>query len=159
MIDLIFAFKFAHVLAVAVMFGGWLCIAMFMLFAHRSGNTSVVALTSRFVVRLEMMLMIAAMIVLPLSGFPLAATIGLSPSDEFWVVLSLIIFVVVVAAWLVNFGIEWRIRNLTRDAALEGMPLPEGYQRLFLVWSMAAIPILLGTIAIIAVMIWQPRLS
>ena len=53
MIDIIFAIKFVHVLAAATMFGTWLCLAAFMLLAHRSGNTSVVALIAQFVVSVE----------------------------------------------------------------------------------------------------------
>ena len=43
MLDLIFTIKFVHVLAVALTFGTWSCLAIFMLLAHRAGNTSVVA--------------------------------------------------------------------------------------------------------------------
>ena len=109
MIDIILAIKFVHVLAAAAMFGTWLCIAAFMLLAHRSGNTSVIALTSQFVVRIELFVMAAAMALLPISGFPLASVIGLSAPDEFWIVLSLVLYAIVVAGWLVALRIE--IRN------------------------------------------------
>ena len=79
MLDLIFTIKFVHVLAVALTFGTWFCLAIFMLLAHRSGNTSVVALTSQFVVKVELMVVAAAMVLQPLSGIPLAYAIGLSP--------------------------------------------------------------------------------
>jgi uncharacterized membrane protein len=157
MLDLIFTTKFVHVLAAAAMFGTWLCAALFMLLAHRSHNTSVVALTSRFVVRAEKFVMIAAMILPVLSGFPLAWAIGLSPFDEFWIVLALVIFVVVLAAWLTAFRIEISIRNTTRDAALAAQPLPASYPRLFRIWSALAVVILAGMAALFAVMIWQPR--
>ena len=38
MIDIILAIKFVHVLFAAVMLGGWLGVAAFMVFAHRSRN-------------------------------------------------------------------------------------------------------------------------
>ena len=88
MLDLIFTIKFVHVLAVALSFGTWLCLAIFMVLAHRSGNTSVVALTSQFVVKVELMVVAAALVLQPLSGFPLAFAIGLSPLREFWIVIS-----------------------------------------------------------------------
>jgi uncharacterized membrane protein len=159
MIDIIFALKFVHVIAVAAMFGTWLCLALFIVFAHRSANNSVVALTSRFAVRVELMVVAPAIVVLPVSGFPLAQAVGLSPSDEFWIVLSLAIYLVVIAAWLAIVAIEFRMRNVTRDAALIGAPIPKAYRRLFRVWSLLAVPILAGMVAVIAVMIWQPRWS
>jgi len=85
--DLIFAIKFIHVVAAAAMFGTWLTLAVFMRLGHRSGNTAVVALTARFVVSVELIVMVAAMAVQPISGFALAAAIGLSLPDEFWIVV------------------------------------------------------------------------
>lgn len=159
MIDLVFAIKFVHVLAAAVMLGTWLCLAVFMLFADRSGNTSVVALTSRFVVRIELMVMAAAVALLPLSGFPLASAIGVSPLGEFWIVVALVLYVIVVAAWIAALRLEMRIRDMTRDAVLAAAPLPAAYRRLFRTWSVLAVPILAGMTAIFALMIWQPRLD
>ena len=159
MIDIILAIKFVHVLAAAAMFGTWLGIAAFMLLAHRSGNPSVVALTSQFVVRIELFVMAAAMALLPISGFPLASVIGLSAPDEFWIVLSLVLYAIVVAGWLVALRIEIRIRNLARQAALGGTRLADAYPRLFRVWFALAFVILAGMIALFLLMIWQPRLD
>ena len=159
MIDAILAIKFVHLLAAGAMFGTWLAIAAFMLFARLSGNPSVVALVAQFVVRLELYVMAAALALQPLSGFPLAAAIGLSPADGFWIVLSLIIYVVVVAAWLVAVRIEMRMRKVARQAALGGAPFADTYPRLFRTWSALAAVILAGMIALFLVMIWQPRLD
>jgi uncharacterized membrane protein len=159
MLDIIFAIKFVHMIAVAVMFGSWLCIAVFMVLAHGSGSASVVALTSRLVVRAEMMLMAAAVALQPISGFPLAWAIGLSPLNEYWIVLSLAIYAAIVAAWLAIVGIEMRMRNVTQEAALSGAPLSDAYRRLFHLWSVLAVAFLAGIIAVMALMIWQPQWS
>ena len=159
MLDLIFTVKFVHVLAIAVMFGTWLCLAIFMVLAHRSGNTSVVALTSQFVVKVELTVMAAAMALPPLSGFPLAFAIGLAPLGEFWIVISSAIYVLIAACWIAAVWIEARIRGLTRQAALEGVPLSAAYRHLFRRWCVLAAPILIGMLAIFAFMIWQPRLD
>ncbi len=159
MIDVIFAIKFVHVLAVAVPLGTWLALALFMVLAHRSGNTSVVALTSQFVVRVELVVMAAALALQPLSGFPLAYAIGLSPFNEFWILASLALYAVIVAAWLAAVRVAITIRNLTRDAALNAVPLGADYRRLFRIWCVLAVPILGGMAAVFALMIWQPRLN
>jgi uncharacterized membrane protein len=103
--------------------------------------------------------MAAAMALLPISGFPLASVIGLSAPDEFWIVLSLVLYAIVVAGWLVALRIEIRIRNLAREAALGGTRLADAYPRLFRVWFALAFLILAGMIALFLLMIWQPRLD
>jgi uncharacterized membrane protein len=159
MLDTIFTIKFVHVLAAAAMFGTWLCLASFMVLAHRSGNTSVVALTAQFMVSVEKMVMIAAIALLPISGFPLASAIGLSPLSELWIDISLVLYAVIVVCWIAAFRIEIRIRDLAREAALNATRLPEPYRRLFRKWCMLAGPILVGMIVVVALMIWQPRLD
>jgi len=156
MLDVIFIIKFVHMIAMAVMFGTWATIALFMLYARSSNNTSVVALTAVFVVRAEFTLMAAAVALQPLAGFPLALAIG-AQLDEYWIELSVGVYVAVVAAWLANLMIELRIRKLTQQAALDGKPLPDSYRPLFRLWSAFTLAGFAGMIAIMALMIWQPH--
>lgn len=156
MLDVIFIIKFIHMIAVAVMFGTWLCIGAFMLFAYRSRNVSVVAVTVLFAVRLEYMFMIPAITLQPLAGFPLAVAIG-ERLDEYWLEVSVAIYAAVVVAWLINFLIELRMRRVTHDAAMDLLPLPDSYPRMFFVWSALTVAGLAGIIAIMALMIWQPH--
>jgi len=157
MIDLIFAIKFVHVIAAAAMFGTWLGIAAFMHLARQSRNTSVVALTAAFAVSVEKIVMIAAVALQPLSGFALAWAIGVSPLDEFWIVLSLVLYTIVAAAWLAVLRIEMRIRDVTRQAALDAVPLPPDYYRLFRYYTFLVWPALAGMVGLFLLMVWQPR--
>jgi uncharacterized membrane protein len=156
MLDVIFAIKFVHMIAMAVMFGTWTCIALFMLLAYRSGKAPLAALTARFVVRAELTLMIPAIALQPLVGFPLAVAIG-DRLDEYWLEASVAIYAAVVAAWLANFIVELRIRKVAYGAALSGKELPEIYRRLFFVWSAICVAGLAGMMAIMALMVWQPH--
>jgi uncharacterized membrane protein len=159
MIDLILAIKFVHLIAAAAMFGTWLGLAAFMRLAHRSGNTSVVAVTSRFVVSVELTVMAGAIALQPISGFALAWAIGISPLDEFWIVVSLALYVFIAAAWLAALRIEIHVRDLTRQAALDGVPLPDAYRRLFRIYSLLVWPALAAMVAMFVLMTWQPRPS
>ena len=159
MIDLILAIKFVHLLAAAAMFGTWLGIAGFMLLAYRSGNPSVVALVAQFVVRIELFVVAAAIALQPISGFPLAWAIGLTPLNEFWIDVSLVLYAAVVAIWLVSLRIEIRLRNLARQAALGRGTLADDYPRLFRIWFALAAFLLAAMVAIILLMVWQPRLD
>jgi len=152
MLDLIFAIKFVHVLAAAIMVGVWLCLAVFMLLGHRSGNPPVVAVTAQFVVDIEKMIMAPVIAVQPVSGFPLAWAIGLSPVDEFWLVMSLGLFVIAVLCWLGAFRVETRIRRLSREAALAAVALPDDYRRMFHAWSALAAVGLVATTVLFALM-------
>jgi uncharacterized membrane protein len=159
MIDLILAIKFVHLLAAAAMFGTWLGIAGFMLLAYRSGNPSVVALVAQFVVRMELFVVAAAIALQPVSGLPLAWAIGLTPLNELWIDVSLVLYVAVVAAWLLSLRLEIRLRNMARQAALGRGTLADDYPRLFRIWFALAAVILAAMVAIILLMVWQPRLD
>ncbi len=158
MLDLIFAIKFVHVLAAAAMFGTALGVALFMLLADRSGNVSVIAVTARFAVVVELMVMIPAVALQPISGFPLASAVGLA-LGEFWIVLSLLIYALVAAGWLAVLVLEIRIRDLTQEAVLAGVPLPEAYYGMFRLYTLLVWPTLAAMVAVFALMIWQPRPS
>lgn len=158
MIDVILVAKFVHLFAAALMLGTWLGVAGFFVFAHRSGNVSVIALVSQFIVRIEVLVAVA-IIVQPVSGFALGAAIGLSPADNFWIDISLALYGIVAACWLGAAGIELRVKRIARAAALDRKPLGDGYRRLFQIWLVLALVIIAGTIALLAVMVWQPRLD
>lgn len=157
MIDLILAIKFVHVLAASAMFGTWLGIAGFMLLAYRSGNPSVVALVAQFAIRIELFVVAAALALQPISGFPLAWAIGLTPLNEFWIDVSLVLYAAVVAVWLISLRIEIRLRNMARQAALSRGTLADHYPRLFRIWFALAAFILAAMVALILLMVWQPR--
>ena len=87
--ELIFIFKFVHLLGASVLFGTGLGIAFFMLMANRTGHAGVIAVTARFVVIADLIFTATSVVVQPVSGFALASAIGLSPFEESWIVLSL----------------------------------------------------------------------
>ena len=159
MLDAILIARFVHLTGAALMLGSWVGIAAFFVFAHRSGNVSVVALVSRFVVRIELFVMLPVLVLQPLSGFVLGAVVGLSPADNFWIDVSLAMFALVAACWLGAAAIELHVRKIARAAALARRPLGEGYRRLFWIWLALACVVIAGTIALFAIMVWQPRLD
>lgn len=156
MLDVILALKFVHMITMALMFGTWACIALFMLLAYRSGKAPVAALTARFVVRAELTLMVPAIALQPLVGYPLAVAIG-DQLDEYWLEASVAVYTAVVAAWLANLFIELRIRKVTHMAALGGKALPPVYRRLFAVSGTISVAGLAGMTAIMALMVFQPH--
>jgi uncharacterized membrane protein len=155
--EFIYIYKFIHVLGAAVLFGTGLGIAYFMLMAHRTGHAGVIAVTARFVVLADLIFTATAVVVQPVSGWLLARSIGLSPLDESWIVLSLLLYVLVGLCWLPVVYIQMRMRKLAHEAAVDAKPLPEAYHRLFRIWFVLGWPAFAGVLAIFALMIWQPR--
>jgi len=155
--ELIYISKLVHLLGASVLFGTGLGIAFFMFMAHRTGHAGVIAVTLRFVVMADFIFTATSVVVQPLSGFALAWAIGLSPLDELWIVLSLILYVAVGLCWLPVVFIQIRMRNLAKDAAVNAKPLPDAYRRLFRIWFVLGWPAFAGVLAIFVLMIWQPH--
>ena len=128
--EFIFIYKFIHVLGASVLFGTGLGIAYFMLMAHRTGHAGVIAVIARFVVLADLIFTATAVVVQPVSGWLLAQSIGLSPLDESWIVVSLLLYVLVGLCWLPVVFIQMRMRKLAHEAAVDAKPLPDAYRRL-----------------------------
>ena len=154
----IFLLKFVHVLGASVLFGTGLGIAYFMFMAHRTGHAGVIAVTARFVILADLIFTATAVVVQPVSGVLLAWSIGLSPLEESWIVLSLLLYVLVGLCWLPVVFIQIRMRKLAHDAAVNSKPLPDGYRRLFRIWFALGWPAFAAVLGIFALMTWQPRL-
>jgi uncharacterized membrane protein len=157
LMQFIFFYKFIHVLGASVLFGTGLGIAFFMFMANRTGHAGVIAIVARFVVIADLIFTATAVVVQPISGVALAWAIGLSPLDEPWIVLSLLLYVLVGLCWLPVVFIQMRMRNLANDAAINSKPLPDAYRRLSRIWFWLGWPAFAGVIAIFALMVWQPR--
>jgi uncharacterized membrane protein len=157
MIDLIFSLKIVHILGAAVLFGTGIGIAFFMLMAHRTRHPGVIAYTARIVFVANLIFIATAVVLQPVSGVALAYAIGLSPLNEFWIVVSVILYIVVGLCWLAAVYIQRRMRNLAHDAAVHETALPKAYHRLFRVWFLLGWPAFAGMVAIFVLMTWQPR--
>jgi len=155
--EFIFIYKFIHLLGASVLFGTGLGIAFFMFMANRTGHAGVIAVVARFVVIADFVFTATAVVVQPVSGVALAWAIGLSPPQEAWIVLSVLLYIMVGLCWLPVVFIQMRMRNLAHDAAVNEKPLPEAYHYLFRIWFWLGWPAFAGVIAIFALMIWQPR--
>ena len=156
--EVIFLWKFMHVLGACVLLGAGLGIAFFVFAANRTHHAGVIAVTTRIAAVANLIFIIAGMVVLPLSGWALARAIGFFPLEESWIVLSIYLYLFVGACWLPVVFILFRMRNLARDAAMRTKMLPDEYRRLFVLWFCLGWPALAAVVAIFALMVWQPRL-
>jgi len=148
--------KLIHILSAAVLFGTGAGIAFFMVVAHRTGRTDVVAATARIVVLADFVFTTPAVIVQPLSGFALVFLQGYHPFEP-WLVAAYGLYALIGACWLPVVAIQLRIRRLAEAAAVAGAPLPSAYDRLFRLWFLLGWPAFMGVLGIYGLMIARPR--
>lgn len=149
--------RFVHVIGATVLFGTGAGIAFFMLLAHRTGNASHIAHVAGTVVIADTIFTATAAILQPITGAWLAYEIGW-PLTSGWVLLSLILYVVVGLFWLPVVWIQIQLRDLAREAAATGTPLPPRYHRLFRIWFACGFPAFFSVMAILWLMLNKPEI-
>jgi uncharacterized membrane protein len=150
--------RWVHVIGAAVLFGTGAGIAFFMLMAQRTARADIVAHVAGAVVIADTIFTATAVVVQPITGVLLAQALGW-PLSEGWIVLSLLLYVATGLLWLPVVGIQIRIRNLARQAALENGPLPAEEKRLFRIWFACGVPAFAAVLAIIWLMITRPTVG
>ncbi len=153
--DLYLTLKLIHILGAAVLFGTGLGIAFFMLMAHRTRDAATIAATARIVVIADTLFTATAVVVQPVTGAGMARLVGFS-LFHWWIVATIVLYVLVGLCWLPVVWIQIQLRNLAAAAARDGTPLPDRYYKLFRIWFWLGWPAFSGVIAIFALMIWKP---
>lgn len=149
--------KYLHVIGATVLLGTGAGIAFFLLLAHRGGNPVVIAGVIRIVVIADFVFTTTAVIAQPLTGWLLARVAGYRLTDS-WIVMSLILYVITGAFWLPVVWMQMRMRDLARQSAETGAPLPFAYHRLFRWWFAFGFPAFGAVAAIFWLMISRPQL-
>lgn len=152
------ALLFVHMIGAAVLLGTGAGIAFFMLMAHRTGDAKIVAAVARIVVIADFLFTASAVVVQPLTGVLLARSVGY-PLSSGWIVLSIVLYLVTGAFWLPVVWMQARMRDLAREAARVGAPLPSAYHRLFRAWFAFGFPAFAAVLAIFWLMITKPTIG
>jgi uncharacterized membrane protein len=147
--------KVLHVIGAAVLFGTGAGIAFFMLMAHRTRDAAVVAHTAGVVVVADTIFTVSAVILQPVTGAGLAQMGGF-PLFGGWIGASLLLYAITGAFWLPVVWMQLRMRDLARQAARAGRPLPPAYFRLFRWWFAFGFPAFAAVVAIIWLMVAKP---
>ena len=153
-----FILKFLHLIGAAVLLGTGAGIAFFLLLAHRTGDTAVVAGVARIVVIADYAFTATAVVAQPVTGLLLARTVGYS-LGEGWIVASMALYLFTGLFWLPVVWMQSRMRNLARAAHASGEPLPAEYHKLFRLWFAFGFPAFTAVLAIFWLMIARPEIS
>ncbi|WP_395676488.1 DUF2269 family protein [Inquilinus sp.] len=149
--------KTLHVIGATVLFGTGAGIAFFMVMAHRTGDAVLIAHTAGVVVIADTLFTASAVVVQPVTGALLAQATGY-PLFEGWIGLSLLLYLVTGAFWLPVVWLQWRMRNLAREAVARGTPLPADYRRLYRIWFAFGFPAFAAVLGILWLMVTKPEL-
>lgn len=147
--------RWAHVVGACVLLGTGAGIAFFMLLAQRSGRAELVAHVAQSVVLADLIFTASAVVVQPITGALLAHAADWSLMDG-WILASLALYVVTGALWLPVVAIQVQIRDLAREAAARGEPLPPAERRLFRIWLACGFPAFAAVLTILWLMVARP---
>lgn len=144
--------KFLHIIGATVLLGTGAGIAFFMLLAHRSGDTRVIAAVARIVVIADFVFTASAVVLQPITGAWLAHLAGY-PLFSGWIGWSLLLYLITGAFWLPVVWMQMRMRDLAVQALGDGMPLPPRYHALFRTWFAFGFPAFAAVLGILWLMV------
>lgn len=150
--------RWLHIIGAAVLLGTGAGIAFFMVMAHRTNDSKIIAHTSRIVVIADYLFTASAVIVQPVSGWLLARLIGW-PLIDGWVALSLILYLVTGAFWLPVVWMQHRMWRLAKSAVDRNAALPPEYHRLYRIWFACGFPAFFSVLAIVWLMTNRPMVN
>jgi uncharacterized membrane protein len=149
--------KWAHVIGACVLLGTGAGIAFFMVMAHRTLDSHLIAHVAGTVVVADMLFTASAAILQPVSGYLLALEAGWDLSEP-WLAISIALYVFVGIFWIPVVWMQGRMRKLATEAARNGVPLPETYLRLYRLWFVFGFPAFFAILAIVWLMLTKPVL-
>jgi uncharacterized membrane protein len=149
--------RFLHIIGSAVLLGTGAGIAFFMLMAHLSRDTTLIAGTARIVVIADFVFTATAVVLQPVTGALLASMAGY-PILDGWIGLSIILYFVTGAFWLPVVWIQMRMRDLATAALHRGAPLPRAYYRYFRIWFAFGFPAFASVLGIFWLMTAKPTM-
>ena len=153
--DLYSAVKLVHVLSAALLIGVGAGTAFFLWYVHRSGETGAIRVATSAALLVEWWIIIPTVVLQPLTGLWMLDIDGQAVQQP-WIIAALLLFGVAGLAWVPAVALKVRLRNFARAA--RGGPLPATYRTSLHWWFALWWTIFLLTLAILALMVFQPSL-
>ncbi|RFB93343.1 hypothetical protein B5K11_14950 [Rhizobium leguminosarum bv. trifolii] len=148
----------AHVIGATVLFGTGAGIAFFMVMAHRTRDSVLIARVAGTVVIADTIFTATAAIFQPVTGYLLVRSIGWELTEG-WIALSLLLYLLTGLFWLPVVWIQIRLRDFARAAAASGGALPPAYFSLYRIWFACGFPAFSAVIGILWLMLAKPSIT
>ena len=152
--------KWLHILSSTVLFGTGIGSAYYMLRAclaarREDGRAGAVAMVVGHVVQADWLFTTTTIVFQPLSGWYLARKVGY-PLTASWLLWTYVLYALAGACWLPVVWIQLRMRDMAREAATGGRPLPPRFWRLFAIWFALGIPAFHALVVVFWLMVARP---
>jgi uncharacterized membrane protein len=147
--------KYLHLLGAILILGTGIGIAFFMVMAHGSREPGHMARTAATVVVADGLFTATAVVAQPITGALLLHVTGL-PVTEWWVLASIGLYGLVGAFWLPVVWMQARMRDLAKEAAASGRPLPPRYHELYRLWFLFGFPGFACVLIVLWLMLAKP---
>lgn len=147
--------KLIHIVSSTILFGTGIGTAAVMLFGYYSKDIYIMATINRYVVMADWLFTLPSIIIQPLTGLYMVWLAHYS-FHAFWIIGSLIGYVVALCCWLPVVFLQIRLRNLTQDAYLKKEKLPLNFYRLFRYWFILGWPAFFSFLIIFYLMTFKP---
>lgn len=149
--------KLVHIVSATVLFGTGLGTAFQMWMANRTGDVRAIAAVAGNVVVADYLFTTPAVIIQPLSGAALIWVAGYDPLSS-WLVAAYLLYILTGACWMPVVAIQVRLRDMARECASAGRPLPAEYHRLMRRWTALGVPAFSAVLVIFWLMVSKPAL-
>jgi len=147
--------KWLHVVGATVLLGTGAGIAFFFWRAHREGDPRQIAGVASEVVRADLWFTASAVVLQPITGYLLMVRGGWSVHLA-WIRGSLMLYLLIGCCWLPVVWLQWRMRDLARQAVTAQQPLSGRYSTYYRWWFLLGWPAFAGVLAVVWLMIAKP---
>lgn len=148
--------KFIHVISSTILFGTGIGTACNMLFAHRSKNIYLIAMTTKYVVIADWLFTVTSGVIQPLTGFWMVYLIHY-PLDSPWIMWSIVGYIIAACCWFPVVYLQIKMRDFAAYAYETNTPLPAAYFRYFKYWFCLGWPAFISLILVFYLMTNKPN--
>jgi uncharacterized membrane protein len=145
--------KLLHILSATVLLGTGIGTAFQMVWAMRGDRAEVVAGVGSGVVAADWLFTLPAGLLQPITGLWLGHLAGWDLTAP-WLLMTYALYLIALAVWLPVVWLQYRIRDLCRDAGAG--PVPERARQLYRIWFLLGWPGFGALVAVFWLMVSKP---
>ena len=149
--------KWIHIVSSTLLFGTGLGSAFYKYMADKSCNTHTIAHTNKYVVLADWLFTTPTIIIQPITGILMAATLGYSLTEP-WILLSILLYLLAGACWLPVVWLQIKMRNLSNQALKNKTKLPPLYWKQAIIWFWLGVPAFISMVGVFYLMTNKPSL-
>jgi uncharacterized membrane protein len=147
--------KLLHILSSTLLFGTGIGTACVMLYGYFTSDVRVIAAITRYVVLADWIFTATSGLIQPITGFWMIH-IAHFPLNSFWIVGSIIGYLIAAFCWFPVVFLQMRMRDLAKQANIDNTPLPPQFHYYFKWWFCLGWPAFFSLIIVFYLMTNKP---